>query len=83
MIATLIFAAICLIVVNTLMTSLILVELVETLFEDLFPADMARNAFRICLIPPIGIILSALAMCSMLIAWLIMEILDIWNRDSN
>ena len=72
-----------LIVVNTLMTSLILVDLVESLFEDLFPADIVRNAFRICLIPPIGIILSALAMCSMLIAWLIMAILDIWNRDSN
>ena len=83
MIATLIFAAICLIVVNTLMTYMILVNLVEGLVEEMFPADIGVIALRICLIPPIGIILSALAMCSILIAWFIMMVLEIWNRDSN
>ena len=72
-----------LIVVNTLMTYMILVNLVEGLVEEMFPADIGLIALRICLIPPIGIILSALAMCSILIAWFIMMVLEIWNRDSN
>ena len=72
-----------LIVVNTLMTYMILVNLVEGLVEEMFPADIGLIALRICLIPPIGIILSALAMCSILIAWFIMIVLEIWNRDSN
>ena len=72
-----------LIVVNTLMTYMILVNLVEGLVEEMFPADIGLIALRICLIPPIGIILSALAMCCILIAWFIMIVLEIWNRDSN
>ena len=41
---------------------------------------VARIFFRICLVPPIGIMVAALCLACIAIAWIIMMILEIWNR---
>ena len=72
-IITLILAAI---IVNTIATRIIIVDLLEEFLADY----VNPKAIRICLIPPIGIAISAIAMVSVLAAMLIMMILEIWDR---
>jgi len=78
-IITLILAVI---IVNTIVTRVIIVDLFvfEERLANLVRPNILRNAMRVCLIPPIGIAISAIAMVSVLTAMLIMMILEIWDR---
>jgi hypothetical protein len=79
MIATLIFSIVIVTIINVIMVNSFVTWIYED-FGDYADPEVARAFLRICLVPPIGIVVSAICLISIAIAWIIMIILDVWDR---
>ena len=80
--ATLILLIVVVTMINVIMVNNFVMWIYDE-FSDYADPATGRVLLRICLVPPIGIAVTALATACIAIAWIIMTILEIWNRDSN
>ena len=76
---TLIFSIIVLTIINTIMVNSFVTWICDE-FGDYADPDIARAFMRLCLVPPIGIVVAAICTICICRAWIIMIILDIWDR---
>ena len=79
MIPTLIFLIVVVTIINVIMANNFVMWIYDE-FSDYADPEVARAFLRICLVPPIGIVVSAICLISIAIAWIIMIILDVWDR---
>ena len=79
MIATLIFLIVVVTIVNVIMVNNFIMWVYDE-FGGYADPIAARIFLRICLVPPIGIIVAAVSTTCIAIAWIIMTILEIWDR---
>ena len=68
--------AIC---INAMFTFVIVKEAADML-EDIASPRAARVLMRICLIPPVGIVASVIWSAAIIAAWVIMMIMECWDR---
>jgi len=76
---TLIFLIIMLTIINTIMVNSFVTWIYDE-FGDYADPHVARAFMRLCLVPPIGIVIAAICLISIAIGWIIMIILEIWDR---
>ena len=79
MMPTLIFSIVIVTIINVIMVNSFVTYIYDE-FGDYTDSEVARAFLRICLVPPIGIVVSAICLISIAIAWIIMIILDVWDR---
>ena len=79
MMPTLIFLIITLTIINTIMVNSFITWIYDE-FGDYADPEWARAFLRICLVPPVGIVVSAIFTVSICIAWIVIMILEIWDR---
>jgi len=79
MIPTLIFLIIILTIINIIMVNSFVTWIYDE-FGGYADPEVARAFYRICLIPPIGIAVAAVCLICICIAWIIMIVLDVWDR---
>ena len=79
MIATLIFSIVIVTIINVIMVNSFVTWIYDE-FGDYTDSEVARAFMRLCLVPPIGIVVSALCLVSVIIGWIIIMILEIWDR---
>ena len=79
MIATLIFLIVVVTIINVIMVNSFVTWIYDE-FGGYADPEVIRAFYRICLVPPIGIAVAALSLVCITIAWIIMMILDVWDR---
>ena len=80
MIPTLIFLIIVVTIINVIMVNNFITWIYDE-FGGYADPEVARAFMRLCLVPPIGIAVVALSLVCITIAWIIMMILDVWDRQ--
>lgn len=76
---TLIFLIIMLTIINTIMVNSFVTWIYDE-FGDYADPEWARAFLRICLVPPVGILVAGVCTVCICAAWIIMIVLDIWDR---
>lgn len=76
---TLIFLIVAVTIINIIMVNSFVTWIYDEFGDDTNP-HVARAFMRLCLVPPIGIVIAAICLISIVIAWIIMIVLDIWDR---
>ena len=79
MIPTLIFLIVVVTIINVIMVNNFVMWIYDE-FSGYVDPEVARAFLRICLVPPIGIAVAAICTICITIAWIIMIILEIWDR---
>jgi len=79
MIATLIFLIVVVTIINLIMVNNFVMWIYDE-FGGYGDPIAARIFLRICLVPPIGIAVAAGFFIFIVAAWIIMTILEIWDR---
>ena len=77
--AVIIFTIIITTIINVIMVHTFVTQVYDA-YGDSADPEVARAFYRICLVPPIGIVVAAVCVTCLAIAWVIMMILDIWDR---
>ena len=76
---TIIFLIVIVTIINVIMVNSFVTYVYDE-FGDYADPEIARAFMRLCLVPPIGIVVSALCLVSVIIGWIIIMILEIWDR---
>ena len=79
MMPTLIFLIIMLTIINIIMVNSFVTWIYDE-FDDDTNSQVARAFLRLCLVPPIGIVVAAVCLISIIVGWIIIMILEIWDR---
>lgn len=76
---TIIFLIVIVTIINVIMVNSFVTYIYDE-FGDYTDSEVARAFMRLCLVPPIGIAVAALCLVSVIIGWIIIMILEIWDR---
>ena len=76
---TLIFLIIMLTIINIIMVNSFVTWIYDE-FGDYADPHVAQGFLRLCLVPPIGIVIAAICLVSIIVGWIIIMILEIWDR---